>query len=60
MNVTGKTVPDVTGMGLRDALYILENSGLKVSVSGNGKVASQSLAAGSKIVQGQNIHIQLG
>ncbi len=53
-------VPDVNGMGLRDALYILENSGLHVTVSGNGKVVAQSLQAGNKITKGQRIHIQLG
>ncbi|MFT4060981.1 MAG: penicillin-binding protein [Edaphocola sp.] len=53
-------VPDVNGMGLRDALYILERSGLRVSVSGNGKVLNQSLPAGNKIVKGQHIHLQLG
>ncbi|PSK94738.1 penicillin-binding protein [Taibaiella chishuiensis] len=53
-------VPDVSGMGLRDALYILENTGLQVSVSGNGKVVTQSLQAGNKVIKGQHIHIQLG
>jgi len=54
------TVPDVNGMGLRDALFILENSGMQVSISGNGKVISQSVPAGNRIVKGQHIHIQLG
>ncbi|WP_118950684.1 penicillin-binding protein [Taibaiella helva] len=53
-------VPDVSGMGLRDALFLLESSGLQVSTSGNGKVVSQSLPAGNRIVKGQKIHIQLG
>lgn len=60
VNVSGAQVPDVTGMGLKDALYILENSGLKVSISGSGKVATQSLTAGTKLTKGQTIHIQLG
>jgi cell division protein FtsI (penicillin-binding protein 3) len=54
------TVPDVSGMGLRDALYILESSGLQVTITGNGKVLSQSLPAGNKIIKGQKIHLQLG
>lgn len=53
-------VPDVNGMGLRDALYILESAGMQVSASGNGKVVSQSVPAGNKISKGQRIHIQLG
>ncbi len=31
-------MPDVTGMGLKDAVYMLENSGLQVQVQGKGKV----------------------
>jgi cell division protein FtsI (penicillin-binding protein 3) len=53
-------VPDVSGMGLRDALYILESSGLHVTITGNGKVVSQSLPAGNRIIKGQRIHLQLG
>jgi cell division protein FtsI (penicillin-binding protein 3) len=36
-------VPDVKGMGLRDALYLLENCGLKVNALGAGSVTSQSI-----------------
>ena len=42
-------VPDVVGMGLNDALYLLENCGLKVEVVGHGKVKKQSLSAGSLV-----------
>ena len=45
-------VPKVVGMGLSDALYLLENSGLTVDVVGCGRVVEQSLKAGSKIVDG--------
>jgi len=41
-----KLVPNVTGMGLRDALFILENIGLEVKINGAGKVRQQSLEAG--------------
>ena len=40
-------VPNVTGMGLRDALYLLENRGIRVRFSGIGKVKSQSLMPGA-------------
>ncbi|MGQ8336393.1 penicillin-binding protein [Sunxiuqinia sp. A32] len=53
-------VPDVRGMGSRDALYLLENSGLKVKMKGIGKVRKQSLPAGNKIRKGQTIYIDLG
>jgi cell division protein FtsI (penicillin-binding protein 3) len=52
-------VPNVMGMGLKDALFLLENSGLKVKVKGRGKVVSQSLRPGVRIVQGSNINIEL-
>jgi cell division protein FtsI (penicillin-binding protein 3) len=52
-------VPDVKGMGLRDALYLLENRGLKVQVQGYGHVVYQSLLANSKVVKGATILLQL-
>lgn len=52
-------VPDVTGMGLRDAVYVLENSGLQVTVVGKGKVAVQSIPAGTRVIKGQTITLQL-
>src|SRR5208283_4365631 len=52
-------VPDVTGMGLKDAIYMLENEGLKVIVSGKGKVATQSIAPGSIIIKGSVIDLSL-
>lgn len=58
-NSSDNAVPDVTGMGLKDALYLLENAGLKVSVSGRGKVLYQSLVANSFFKKGESIKIQL-
>jgi cell division protein FtsI (penicillin-binding protein 3) len=52
-------VPDVTGMGLRDALLLLENYGICVQSTGRGKVISQSLHAGSKIFPGLQIQLTL-
>lgn len=52
-------VPDVTGLGLKDALYLLENKGLKVWASGKGKVIYQSLAQNEDFSKGQLIKIQL-
>jgi len=53
-------MPDVTGMGARDALYVLENAGLRTSVSGKGSVVKQSLAAGTRIQKGQLVYLDLG
>ena len=52
-------MPDVTGMGLKDALFLLEERGLKVSVSGRGSVRSQSIRAGTKIQRGSSVQIVL-
>jgi len=54
-----KVVPNVLGMGLKDAVYLLENKGLKVIISGRGKVLSQSLNAGTTFNNGQKILLYL-
>ncbi len=46
------TMPDVRGMGLKDALFLLENHGLKVRFAGQGAVAEQSIPAGTHISRG--------
>ena len=56
----GPDVPSVQGMGLRDALFLLENKGLKVSARGRGKVLAQSLPPGTSVKKGQVIYLQLG
>jgi cell division protein FtsI (penicillin-binding protein 3) len=52
-------VPDVLGMGLKDALFVLGNSGLKPVVTGQGSVKTQSLASGTPIYKGTRILIEL-
>lgn len=52
-------VPDVKGMGLKDALYLLENAGLRVQIKGTGKVVAQSIPGGSKIGKDKTIVIEL-
>lgn len=52
-------VPDVSDMGLKDALYLLENEGYKVTFKGSGRVASQTPAAGTALGQGQKITLIL-
>ena len=53
------SVPNLKGLSLADALYVLEYSGLKVQVSGRGKVAQQSVGAGQKVKRGSTIKIVL-
>ncbi|MTI21912.1 PASTA domain-containing protein [Fulvivirga sp. RKSG066] len=56
---TQNTVPDVTGMTLRDALFVLEQTGLDVVVEGSGRVTEQSLPVGKRVVKGIDIKIKL-
>jgi cell division protein FtsI (penicillin-binding protein 3) len=52
-------VPDVRGMTLKDALYLMERRGLKVLFSGNGRVKEQSFHPGTKALRGSTIEIKL-
>lgn len=52
-------VPDVRGMGARDAVYLLESRGLRVRLSGRGKVRSQSCPAGTPVRRGQECVLEL-
>lgn len=58
-SINERKVPSVVGMGVRDALFILENLGLNVSIQGVGKVIRQSIRPGTRI-HGQTITITLG
>jgi len=61
VNDTDKAiVPDVSGLALRDALFILENKGLHVNYSGKGRVKAQSLVPGSKLSPNATINLVLG
>ena len=52
-------VPDVMGMTFRDAIYLLEKSGLRVFYEGKGRVAGQSLSPGIRISKGTRINLRL-
>ena len=52
-------MPNVNGMGLKDAMYLLGNAGLKAKVKGSGKVVLQSIQAGTKIGRGGLVQIEL-
>lgn len=52
-------VPDVRGMTLRDAMFLLESSGLRVSFSGKGKVRKQSPEHGARIFVGSTVSLDL-
>jgi cell division protein FtsI (penicillin-binding protein 3) len=52
-------MPQLKGMGLKDAIATCENLGLKVTVKGKGKVSNQSINVGQYISKGQMINIEL-
>ncbi|SEB16187.1 penicillin-binding protein [Pedobacter hartonius] len=52
-------MPNVVGMGLKDALYLLGNAGLKTQIIGSGKVESQSIPSGTKIGKGLLVQLAL-
>ncbi len=56
----GDTIPDMKGMGARDAVFMLESRGLKVKLNGTGKVRRQSIAAGKEINKGDICVLDLG
>ena len=59
MQTKGEVMPDVKGMGLKDALYVLETAGVKVKVNGKGRINNQSIAAGTPVAKGQEIMLYL-
>ena len=59
LNQTGGLVPDVRGMTLRDAIYLLENYGYRVRFNGKGKVLRQSPEHGARYFEGQIVSLEL-
>lgn len=59
IEVDEAVIPDVRGMGARDAVYLLEKSGLRVNLAGSGKVVSQSFPPGQRPVRGTTITITM-
>lgn len=59
VNKTYSVVPNVAGMSGMDAVALLENLGLKVRFRGSGKVTSQSIKSGDKLVKNQTITLEL-
>ncbi len=57
--VTGSSMPDVKGMGLKDVLFLLENKNVKVLAKGRGRVIAQSVNAGAALTRGQTVTIEL-
>ena len=59
VNLKKGLVPDVRGMSLRDAIYLLENSGLKVRYNGRGRVLRQSPEHGARVYEGSVVSLDM-
>ncbi len=59
LNINEKLIPNVRGMGAKDAVFLLEERGLRVRLSGMGKVVSQNIPPGSTARKGQTITLTL-
>ena len=57
--IAKNSMPDIKGMGLKDALYLLENINVKVNIKGRGKVKAQSIAPGAALTKNQVVTIEL-
>jgi cell division protein FtsI (penicillin-binding protein 3) len=57
--VSTKIIPNLRGMGLKDALYLLESMDVKVLAKGKGKIVSQSLLPGLPIQKNQVVTLEL-
>jgi cell division protein FtsI (penicillin-binding protein 3) len=53
------TVPNVMGMTAKDAVYLIESTGMVVKINGYGKVVSQSMDPGTPVFKGGIIQIEL-
>jgi len=58
--IAPEIIPDLSGMTLRDAIFLLENHGVNVAHQGEGRVITQSIPPGRKIVKGSRISLKLG
>ena len=54
-----KSVPDVEGMGAKDAIYLMQKCGLNVKIKGYGTVKSQSIPAGRHAIKGDTVRLSL-
>jgi cell division protein FtsI (penicillin-binding protein 3) len=52
-------MPNLVSMGLKDALYLLENMGLEVKVLGRGSVRKQSIPAGTRVKVGEKVVLEM-
>ncbi len=59
VSITNQTMPALTGLTLKNAVYVCEKIGLKVKIKGRGRVVNQSLTAGKSVAAGQLVKLNL-
>jgi cell division protein FtsI (penicillin-binding protein 3) len=59
VEISAGKIPNVTGMGAKDALFALESVGAKVQIVGKGKIIAQSIVPGATVNKGQTVVLQL-
>ena len=59
MELSPDTIPDLTGMTAKDAVFLLERAGLSPTIEGKGLVFSQSISAGTPLIPGTGIMLTL-
>ena len=52
-------MPDLSGLNLKDALYLLESYGIQVKITGSGGVVNQSIKIGEYFKKGSVIKLEL-
>lgn len=57
--ISENKVPNVIGMGAKDAVFAIEQTGMKARISGRGKVVSQSVGGGTPVVKGGTVRLEL-
>lgn len=59
ISVMSGMVPNVVGMGLKDALFLLESAGYRVNITGKGRVVRQSIDGGTAVAKNKIIELNL-
>ncbi len=57
--ITENLMPNVKGMGVKDAVFILENIGISVELQGRGTILKQSIAPGTRISKGDLVVLEM-
>ncbi len=52
-------MPYVVGMGLKDAMYLIESQGLQVKISGHGTVKKQSIKSGTNLADVSSVSLEM-